>query len=180
MTGDLWSAFPLDPRDRGHAGLRASDEDRERITGVLSTAFADGRLDRDELEERIDKVNAARTLGELPPLVADLVPLKTPPPRSPKSLVGVPSEVLHQRAVERWGEQRRHALFTLLLSSLITWFIWLAASGGDTFPWPVFVTALGLLNVVKVVSGREQTVRDEVRRLEKKQARQQRWPKGLP
>ena len=36
-----------------------------------------------------------------------------------------------------------------------------------------------LLNLARVVASRDDIVRDEVRRLEKKQARQQRWPKGL-
>ena len=62
MGDDLWSAFSLDPRERAHADLRASDQDRDRITGVLSSAFADGRLEREELEERMSVTSAARTL----------------------------------------------------------------------------------------------------------------------
>ena len=49
---ELWSGFALDPRDPAHAGLRASDADRERIQRVLADAFADGRLDREEHDER--------------------------------------------------------------------------------------------------------------------------------
>lgn len=179
MSADLWSSFPLDPRDRAHAGLRASDEDRERITGVLTSAFADGRLERHELDERMEAAAAARTLGELPPLVADLVPLRSPPARTTRSLAGVPPEQLHRWAVERWADQRRSAVFFLLGSSVVLWGIWLAL-GGDGFPWPAVVTALSLLNVARVLASREQMVRDEVRRLEKKQLRQTRWPRGLP
>lgn len=179
MSAELWSSFPHDPRDRAHAGLRASDEDRERITGVLSSAFADGRIERHELDERMEAAAAARTLGELPPLVADLVPLKAPPARVSRSLAGLAPEELHQRAVERWADQRRSAVFFLLTSSVVLWGIWLAL-GADGFPWPAVVTALSLLNVTRLLAAREQIVRDEVRRLEKKQLRQMRWPRGLP
>lgn len=175
---DLWSSFAHDPRDRANAGLRASDADRERITGVLSAAFADGRLEREELDERMDAVSSARTLGDLPPLVADLVPMKSPAVRTSKALVGVDSEQLHRWAVEKWVAQRRGAVFSLLASSLIFWGIWLAVDG-EGFAWPAILSALALLNVARVAANRDEIVRTEVRRLEKKQARQQRWPKGL-
>jgi hypothetical protein len=175
---ELWSSFPLDPRDRAHAGLRASDEDRERITAVLSSAFADGRLDREELDERMTVASTARTLGELPPIVADLVPLKPPPSRPSKSLAGVPHEQLERQAVERWAAQRRSALFSVLWSTVLFWGIWLA-TGADYFPWPAIITGLTVLNAARLISSRDEIVRDEVRRLEKKQARQERWPRGL-
>ena len=71
---DLWASFQHDPRDPAVAPLRASDADRDVVHGVLAEAFADGRLDREEYDERSAAVLAARTLGELPPLVSDLVP----------------------------------------------------------------------------------------------------------
>jgi hypothetical protein len=76
--GDFWSAFPHDPRRRENADLRASDADRERIVSALADAFADGRLTHDELDARTTSATAARTLGELPRLVADLVPSAAP------------------------------------------------------------------------------------------------------
>jgi hypothetical protein len=179
---DLWSAFPLDPRERAHAGLRASDQDRERITGVLSSAFADGRLEHHELEERMSSVAAARTLGELPPLVADLVPLKPPPARSPRSLVGLSPAELQRRAEDDWRERRRAAVFSFLGSALVCWSIWIAVhlgSDGGDFPWPLIVNAVALLNVARVVGSRDQIVRERVHALEKRQSRQQRWPKSL-
>ena len=172
---DLWSTFPLDPRDRAHAGLRASDEDRERITGVLSSAFAAGRIDRDELEERMADVAAARTLGELPPLVADLVPLRPPAMTRPSSLAALSPADMHVRAVETWQSRRRSAVFSFLTILVITGAI---ATVGGTY-WPLAFAALSLLNLGRVLASRDETIRDEVRRLEKKQARQQRWPKGL-
>ena len=73
-SGDLWASFQHDPRDPAVAPLRASDADRNVVHGVLTEAFADGRLDREEYDERTAATLQARTLGELPALVADLVP----------------------------------------------------------------------------------------------------------
>ncbi len=52
--------------------VRASDADRDRIADILREALAEGRLDAAEHSERIDSVYAAKTLGELEPLVRDL------------------------------------------------------------------------------------------------------------
>lgn len=56
-----------DPRD-----LRCSDTDRERVAEALRAALADGRIDLDELSDRLDRTYAARTYRDLEPLVADL------------------------------------------------------------------------------------------------------------
>ncbi|WP_405795142.1 DUF1707 domain-containing protein [Streptomyces sp. NBC_01506] len=55
-----------------HAGIRASDADRDRIADILREALALGRLDAEEHSERIDAVYRAKTMGELEPLVKDL------------------------------------------------------------------------------------------------------------
>ena len=52
--------------------LRASDDDRERTADQLRQAAAQGRITVDELEERLQSAYAARTQGELAPIVADL------------------------------------------------------------------------------------------------------------
>ncbi|MFD6532815.1 DUF1707 domain-containing protein [Streptomyces sp. NPDC060184] len=53
-------------------GLRASHADRDRVVDVLRIAAGDGLLDADELDERVELALAARTLGELAVLTADL------------------------------------------------------------------------------------------------------------
>jgi hypothetical protein len=52
--------------------LRASVADRERVAEALRRHHLDGRLDTDELQERLDRCYAARTAGELAPLLEDL------------------------------------------------------------------------------------------------------------
>ncbi|MCH5671723.1 DUF1707 SHOCT-like domain-containing protein [Streptomyces gilvus] len=63
--------------------LRASDADRERVAEVLRDALAEGRLDMEEFEERLEATYKARTYGELTPITRDLpVAGVTPPPVS--------------------------------------------------------------------------------------------------
>lgn len=52
--------------------LRASHEDRDRVTELLRMAAGDGRLTADELDERLERALSARTYGELAALTEDL------------------------------------------------------------------------------------------------------------
>src|SRR5687767_7685509 len=70
----VWHEFALDPRDPAHAGLRAADADRDVVRRVLGDAYAEGKLDREEFDERTDVVATSRTLGQLPAIIDDLVP----------------------------------------------------------------------------------------------------------
>lgn len=58
---------PVDPRD-----LRISDADRHRVAELLREAAGEGRLDLDELDQRLEQAYAARTYGDLVPLTLDL------------------------------------------------------------------------------------------------------------
>jgi Domain of unknown function (DUF1707) len=63
--------------------LRASDADRDAVTERLREAAGEGRLEPDELEQRVDGALRARTYGELSRLVADLPGPSTTPWRRP-------------------------------------------------------------------------------------------------
>jgi hypothetical protein len=52
--------------------LRASDADREAVISRLREAAGEGRLEPEELEERVEAALRSRTYGELAGLVADL------------------------------------------------------------------------------------------------------------
>ena len=58
--------MPGDPR------LRTSDADRERTVELLREHHAVGRITAEEYDDRLNKVFAAKTLGELDGLLADL------------------------------------------------------------------------------------------------------------
>ena len=58
--------------------LRASDADRDQVATVLSTAYAEGRLTREEHDERVERLMSAKTFDELIPITSDLVPMHAP------------------------------------------------------------------------------------------------------
>ena len=55
-----------------HSSLRAADSDRDAVTERLRKAAAEGRLEPDELEDRVHTALRARTYGELERVTADL------------------------------------------------------------------------------------------------------------
>ncbi len=65
MAGELDG---YDDRSR----LRISDADRHRVAEQLRQSAGEGRLDIDELEERLEAAYAAKTYADLVPLTADL------------------------------------------------------------------------------------------------------------
>jgi hypothetical protein len=60
--------------------LRASDADRDQVATLLSTAYAEGRLTREEHDERVDQLMAAKTFDDLIPITRDLVVVGSRPP----------------------------------------------------------------------------------------------------
>lgn len=56
----------------GRRGVRCSDAEREQAVRALRGAYAEGRLETDELEERIARAHAAQWRAELAALGADL------------------------------------------------------------------------------------------------------------
>lgn len=54
------------------ADMRASQEERERVVELLRTHAGEGRLELDELEQRVEAALGARTRGELDALLRDL------------------------------------------------------------------------------------------------------------
>jgi hypothetical protein len=73
--------------------LRASDADRERTAAALRRHHLDGRLDTDELQERLGRCYAARTHADLAALTADLPPERPAGARAgiaPRARAGAP------------------------------------------------------------------------------------------
>ncbi|MFD5513493.1 DUF1707 domain-containing protein [Streptomyces sp. NPDC059761] len=52
--------------------LRASDADRDRVVERLRDAVAEGRIDMEEFEERLEVAYTSKTYAELEPLTRDL------------------------------------------------------------------------------------------------------------
>ncbi len=174
MSGpaDPWAAFEHDPRDPALAQLRASDSDRDLVRTALSKAYAEGRLERAEFDERSDQVNHARVLGDLPVLIRDLVPEH---PVAAAPLASASSADLRATAERAYRTSRRQAILAFVGPSLICWAIWIAiglGSGSAGFPWPLIVSAATLVGLIRTLANREEIITAEVRRLEKKRTKQ--------
>lgn len=52
--------------------MRISDADRDDVAAILREAAGEGRLDLEELDERLSAVYAAKTYGDLEPITRDL------------------------------------------------------------------------------------------------------------
>jgi len=166
-AAELWASFPHDPRNPAVATLRASDADRERVHQVLVEAFADGRLDREEYDERTTSVFAARTLGDFPALVTDLIPegpLVASSGRVP--LVAASATELQRRAEEHWRDERRNTLLGFLGT-----LVFFGAIAAFTTFWVLVVPLMALLRVMRILSNKREIVSSELRRLEKRQAK---------
>ena len=79
----------------GHGRLRASHADREHVIDTLKTAFADGRLDKDELDARVGQTLTARTYAELATVTAGIPTAQAPPHRPARPPVN--------RQAVKWG-----------------------------------------------------------------------------
>jgi Domain of unknown function (DUF1707) len=140
-----------------HDHLRIGNADRERVVRQLNDAFAEGRLDVHELDERVAAAYAAKTFADLRPLTADL-PLGTPPaPRWPgePSRPPAPAQAadVAPRAAGRPPAAYRPFLGIFAINVVI-WGVVSLANGHLTYFWPVWLLIpLGIAAVAHVVGG---------------------------
>jgi hypothetical protein len=99
-------AGPLDRPDP--TSLRVSDADRHRVAELLREAAGEGRLELDELDERLEAAYAAKTYADLVPITADLPahPAATPAiPVTRRS--SVPATATHDSSLAIMSETKR-------------------------------------------------------------------------
>jgi hypothetical protein len=131
--------------------LRASDDDRRRVTDLLQAHYVAGRLVQTEFEGRLQEAVAARTLGDLDALLTDL-------PALGASGADAESQQDHPSRRERrqrrkhvaghCGEQsfRGHATSYLLVMGLLVAIWALTSPGGYFWPvWPMLGWGIGLV-----------------------------------
>lgn len=64
--------------------MRISDAERDSVAAILRDAAGEGRLDLEELDERLSAVYAAKTYGDLEPITRDLPSGPSPAPAAPR------------------------------------------------------------------------------------------------
>ena len=117
-------------------GIRASDEDRERLIAELNDHTVAGRLSTEDLEQRLQAAYAARTTGELDALRRDL------PITARQAALEHAARRAHltRRMIQESGGSL--GLFAVCLV------VWLTSGANGQF-WPGWVGLVFLLTVVR-------------------------------
>ena len=95
--------------------MRVSDEDRHKVADILREAAGEGRIDIEELDERLESTYAAKTYGDLVPITADLpVPRPSgapqPQPRPQPAQSSVPA-TRHDSSISIMGGVSRKGVW---------------------------------------------------------------------
>jgi Domain of unknown function (DUF1707) len=91
------------PGARDRSRLRASHADREQVIDVVKAAFVQGRLAKDEFDQRIGRVFASRTYADLAYVTAD-IPARliqaqaSPGPAHPPAQISMDKKVIRSWA----------------------------------------------------------------------------------
>jgi Domain of unknown function (DUF1707) len=128
-------------RRRGR--LRTSYVDREQAIEVLKDAFAQGRLDKDELDARVGQAFASRTYAELAALTADIPagPTRPEPPSKPDRARARPQVSADVKAGAR-------AIAGIYLTAGVLWLG--AALAGDNGVGGAFLFLAFIISVVAI------------------------------
>jgi hypothetical protein len=95
--------------------LRISDAERHQVAELLREAAGDGRIDLEELDERLEATYAAKTYADLVPITLDLPtqgglvrrPAAAPVPSRPSSPLVVPGAESARHVAIMGGLERR-------------------------------------------------------------------------
>lgn len=132
---------------RRRASVRAGDADRERTVQQLQQHLADGRLDYEEFDERVDEAYAARTMDDLAHALRELPRIPAQPRPSPSPVVaprpGTPA--VRGKRVALAANATAYAVVNTMLIA-----IWLvnAVGEGEWFFWPAFPLLFWGLGIV--------------------------------
>lgn len=121
------------------AGLRVSDEQRERAAQELRDHFAAGRLSEDELSERVQQVYQAQTEDQLRALRADLPVLPATPQQRRAELVAHRGELQRRLLQQTGGGMGLFVVCTL---------IWITSGASGQF-WPIWVAIVVLIPLLR-------------------------------
>jgi hypothetical protein len=119
--------------------VRVSDDERERVAREIREHYAAGRLDDDELNERVEAAYAARTQSELNTLRADL-------PALPATRTEQRADVARRRREleRRLLQQSGGALVPFVICTAI----WAFAGASGSF-WPIWILLIALIPLVR-------------------------------
>jgi hypothetical protein len=99
------SNLPISSKYRSTPDVPVTDQEREELTARVNEAYTNGKLDDDQYRAHLDLVFAARTLGELVPVVSAVgaAPTYKEPAIVAQSGTNKPGELAEIRAPGRTG-----------------------------------------------------------------------------
>ncbi len=121
------------------AHVRISDQERDRAAEEIREHFAAGRLDEDELNERVSAAYAAKTSGELAALRADLPKLPATTAQTRAQLAQRRSQLMRRTLQQAGGGVSLFVLCTV---------IWLTSGANGQF-WPQWVALLVVIPLLR-------------------------------
>jgi hypothetical protein len=149
-----------------HEDLRAADADRAKVADRLRVALEEGRLNLTEFDERLQQAYAAKTYGELDPILADLPgpapakrsqimplisagPVAAAPPAVDPAYAPSGSGSVPRWLIWVWG-----AWLSAVLVNVAVWAAVSVASGHAAYFWPIWVAGpWGALLLARTLSG---------------------------
>lgn len=127
-----WERFTADPRRPRNKDVRVGHSDRDLVADLLGDAYALGKLDNDEYNERLDKAMQIKTVGEISPLVGDLVTGSAPARRDGSRGRIIASRILLLIAG------------TVVGINVLIWLLASLSAGALLYFWPMWV-AVGMV-----------------------------------
>lgn len=127
--------FSADPRNPANGQLRANDADRDVLAQALAEAYAAGQLDDAEYAERLEQGMRVKLIGDIAPVISDLVVADAkpaPPPAPAKN---------RSKAVKGWQTARAITVRSWVGLAVLFNLIWLfttLGAGHAIYYWPMW------------------------------------------
>ena len=128
-------------------GMRASDQERDHVVGLLSRHLAEGRLDLAEYDQRVAKVYATATRDDLALVLSDL----------PRLAQQAPGDTgVTRTRIPLWQRIEGASWLGVSLLVLVIWGAISLGVGELTYFWPVWVIGpWGAVLAFRMVTGFE-------------------------
>ncbi len=119
---------------------RASDQDREQAAEQIRDHYAAGRLNDDELDQRVQAAYAAQTTPELQRLLADLPVLPEVRARQERAALVQRRSHLQRRLIQQTGGS--------VIAFAVCTGIWIATGASGQF-WPIWIALIAVIGLLK-------------------------------
>ena len=168
IRAGLGQLLEADPRSADNQHLLASDLDRSNAGRILVGSYAEGRLEHDEYQQRLSQATRAKTLGELEPVLSDVVV-------NPGSVVApAPVEMPEEDSGQTKRPTGQTKRPTRMVGPVPSWYVstnvicnvvWLVSvigAGRLNYYWPMWVLIGTSIAVIGWASGRRKNERTQL------------------